>query len=108
MFKGTITYRQLILIKNILVGILLILITMQSVLTYILALTLESKKTEIALFVDGITEKITQTHHSHLAFIESKIDNSINLLKKESKDLRRSLSDFHFSSSKYGIAVYLL
>jgi hypothetical protein len=58
---------------------------MQSILTFLLAETIEHKKETIALIINRVTDKITNTHHKHVALIEHKINNTISFLKGVSK-----------------------
>lgn len=76
----------MVFIKNTLIGILFVLIAMQSVLTYLLAITLESKKQTIAMLLDEATEVISETHHSHLSYIEHQIDETVTFLKQASQE----------------------
>lgn len=96
-----ITYNPLVVLKNTLLAVLFILLTMQSILTFLIAETIETKKETIALIVNDVTDKITNTHRKHVAIIEHKIDKTISLLKKysnnssqqdDSKNQRSSIS----------------
>lgn len=63
---------------------------MQSILTYLLAVTLEAKKESFSMVIDNLSQKIIHTHKSHHSFIKSKINKLIVSLKKASQEESRN------------------
>lgn len=81
-----ISYRHILLVKKLLIVMLFLLLGMQSVVTYLLAITLESKKEIIASILDETSGEISKLHQSHLSYIENKIDEVVTKLKKISTE----------------------
>jgi hypothetical protein len=87
-------------IRAFMVLLLLMLVVMQSILSYVFALTLEHKRSEIATLIDQGASLVYETHQSHLSQIKGKIDDLISCIEKlntedsEEKGANRNFSYF--------------
>lgn len=100
------TYNLLVVLKNVSVALLLIVVVMQSVVAYLLAVSLEGQKSNIAMLLDKACYVVSETHEHHVAHIEAKIDQAVVFLKSvikhdSKKDKSTSIFAYFFFALFY-------